>query len=115
MVKRKDSYEAQRNEKMRGGEGFATIESLLTPAELYDKGRLFAKITVDVGSSIGYHVHEGEMEAFFIISGAAEFSDNGEVTVLSPGDTALTKDGFGHSVKNAGDVPLEMIALILYK
>jgi len=115
MVKRKGGYGAQRNEKMRGGEGFVTIENLLTPAELYDKGRLFAKITVDAGSSIGYHVHEGEMEAFHIVSGSAEFSDNGETVILSVGDTALTSDGFGHSVKNAGDTPLEMIALILFK
>ena len=115
MVKRKGSYETLRNEKMRGGEGVATIENLLTPAELYEKGRLFAKITVDTDSSIGYHVHEGEMESFFIVKGTAEFSDNGETVILNAGDTALTESGSGHSVKNAGDTPLEMIALILYK
>jgi len=115
MIKRKASYPTQRNEKMRGGEGVAVVESLLTPAELYEKGRLFAKITLAPGSSIGYHVHEGEMESFHIISGEAQLDDNGEIVTLSPGDTSLTQSGQGHCVKSVGDEPLEMIALILFK
>ena len=115
MIKRKASYPTKRNEKMRGGEGVAIIESLLTPAELYEKGRLFAKITLQPGSSIGHHIHEGEMEAFFIISGEAELFDNGETVTLSSGDTALTQSGEEHSVKSIGNTPLEMIALILFK
>jgi len=115
MVKRKASYPITRNEKMRGGEGVAIIESLLTPAELYEKGRLYAKITLEPGSSIGHHVHEGEMESFHIISGEAEFYDNGETVKLTSGDTSLTQSGEEHSVKSVGDTPLEMIALILFK
>jgi mannose-6-phosphate isomerase-like protein (cupin superfamily) len=105
----------QRNEKMRGGEGVAIVESLLTPAELYEKGRLFAKITLQPGSSIGYHVHEGEMEAFYIVNGEAEFLDKEGAVKLSPGDSTLTQSGEGHSIKNVSDTPLEFIALILYK
>jgi len=115
MIKRKNSYPVQRNEKMRGGDGFAIIESLLTPAELYEKGRLFAKITLEPGSSIGCHVHEGEMESFYIINGEAEYLDNEETVLLSPGDTTLTQSSGKHSIKSIGDVPLELIALILFK
>jgi len=115
MIKRKASYPIKRNEKMRGGEGIVTLESLLEPAELYEKGRLFSKVTLDPGSSIGYHVHEGEMEAFYIISGEAEMSDNGETVTLQAGDTTLAMSGEGHSLKNKGKEPLELIALILFK
>jgi len=114
MIMRKSSYPVQRNEKMRGGDGVAVVESLLTPAQLYDKGRLFAKITLEPGSSIGYHVHEGEMETFFVISGKAEFFEKGETAILSPGDATLTQSGDGHSIKNIGETPLELIALILF-
>ena len=100
---------------MRGGEGVVTIEELLTPAELYEKGRLFAKLTLPPGASIGYHVHEGEMESFYIISGEAEYSDNGEIVSLEPGDTALTLSGESHSIKSTGNVPLELIAIIIYE
>jgi len=115
MIKRKDSYEAQINENMRGGSGPVKIEHLLTPEEMNNKGRLFAKITLEPGSSIGFHVHEGEIEAFHIVSGEAQYDDNGETVTLLPGDTTHTPNGAGHSVKCAGDTTLEMIALILFE
>jgi len=115
MVKRKGSYTVQKNENMRGGEGVVIIEHLLTPDELYEKGRLYAKIIIEPGCSAGYHVHEGEMESYYIVSGEAEVSDNGEIVTVYEGDSVLTPSGEGHSVKNIGASTLEMIALILYK
>lgn len=115
MVKRAGSYEVLHNEKMRGGDGVVDVDILLTPAEIYDKGRLFAKMTLVKGSSIGRHIHEGEMEAFYIMSGKAEFFDNGEVLTLLPGDTALTKSGEEHSIRSIGEAPLELIATIILK
>ena len=115
MVKRKASYPVDLKERMRDGEGVVSIEKLLTPEELYDKGRLFAKFTMAPGASIGPHVHEGEMETFFIISGKAGYLDGDETVVLLPGDTTLTQSGEAHSIKSIGDEPLEMIALILFK
>jgi len=115
MVKRKADYTVQENENMRGGDGTVVIEHLLTPDELYDKGRLYAKITLKPGCSIGDHIHEGEMESFYIVSGEAEISDNGKLVSVYAGDSVLTKSGEGHSVRNTGAVTLEMIALILFK
>ena len=114
MIKRKSSYPIQKNENMRGGDGVVVIEHLLTPDELYDKGRLYAKLILDTGCSIGYHVHEGEMESFYIICGEAEVSDNGEIFRVSAGDTVLTKNGDGHSIKNVGVETLEIIAQIIF-
>ena len=115
MIKRVDSYKAQINENMRGGDGSVKIEHLLTPEELNNKGRLFAKISLEPGSSIGFHVHEGEMESFFIIKGEAQYDDNGETVTLKPGDTTYTPAGAGHAVKSTGSETLEMLALILYE
>jgi len=109
------NYETNITENMRGGNGSVKIENLLTPDDLYNKGRLFARITLDPGASIGYHVHEGEMESYHIISGEAEYDDNGKETIiLRAGDTAYTPNGEGHSVKSIGDVPLVFIALIVF-
>jgi len=115
MVKRKGSYTIQKNENMRGGDGVVVIEHLLSQSELYEKGRLYAKIILEPGCSIGHHVHEGEMESYYVVCGEAEVSDNGEVTTIYPGDSVLTPSGEGHSVKNVGDTTLELIALILFK
>lgn len=111
----RNEYETKLNEKMRGGDGVVKIENFLTQEELYDKGRLFGKITLEKGCSIGSHVHENEMEAFHILKGTAEFDDNGEKRILKAGDTTLTKHGEGHSIKNIGDETVELIALIIFK
>jgi len=115
MIKRKSSYAVETIENMRGGDGAVTIEKLLTPDEMYQKGRLYAKITLLPGSSIGYHLHEGEMESFYVISGDAEYQDCDETVTLRQGDTALTLSGEGHSIKCIGDNPLEIIAQILFQ
>jgi len=115
MVKRSNDYEVQVIENMRGGDGSVKIEHLLTPDEMNNKGRLFAKITIEPGSSAGHHVHEGEMESYYIVSGEAEYDDNGKTVKLYPGDTTLTPPGEGHAVKNIGSTPLEIIALILFE
>ena len=115
MVKRNGSYEVAKNENMRGGEGVVIIEHLLTPDELYEKGRLYAKIVLEPGCSIGMHVHEGEMESYYIVRGEAEVCDNGDLVSVYPGDCVLTRSGEEHSIKCAGSETLELIALILYK
>ena len=115
MIKRNNSYETVINKEMRGGKGEVKIEHLLTKEELYNKGRMYARITLVPGSSIGYHIHEGEMETFHIISGSAKISDNGTEIIAETGDTILTQSLNGHSVECAGDEPLVMIALIIFE
>jgi len=115
MVKRKESYTAERVDNMRGGDGSVIVERLLTPEELYEKGRLYAILTLEPGASIGYHIHEGEMESFYLVSGKAEYIDGDETVTLTPGDTTLTLSGDGHSVRSIGDTALVLVAQILYK
>jgi len=115
MIRRKDEYTVQHNENMRGGEGTVVIRHLLTPEELYEKGRVYAVIILEPGCSVGSHVHEGEMESYYIITGNAEVSDNGELVTVSTGDSVLTRSGEEHSIKNIGTDTLELMALIIYK
>jgi len=115
MVKKKGSYAPERVDNMRSGDGFVTVERLLTPEELYDKGRLYAILTLEPGSSIGFHLHEGEMESFYVVGGKAEYLDGDETVTLTPGDTTLTLSGDGHSVRSIGDTALVLVAQILYK
>ena len=114
MIRRKDSTCVVVNEKMRGGDGRVVIEHLLDKDELHGKGRLYARLTLKQGCSIGYHVHEGEMETFYVIKGTASYNDNGTQVELQCGDVAYTPDGCGHSVSNNHAEDLELIALIVF-
>jgi mannose-6-phosphate isomerase-like protein (cupin superfamily) len=101
------------NENMRGGNGSIIITHLADSEDMYDKSRLFAKLTIKPECSIGYHIHEKETEIFNIISGTALYDDNGTEIELFPGDVTITPAGHGHSIANNGNTDLIVIALIM--
>jgi len=116
MIRKNDERLVEVAEHRFDGEGYVTVKSILNnPEELYGKGRVFAHTTLQPGHSIGFHVHNGESETYYIYSGKAEFNDNGTLQTISAGDVTHTPPGHGHGIKNIGDTPLEIIALILYQ
>jgi quercetin dioxygenase-like cupin family protein len=114
MITRQNELKTTVNEQMRGGTGSVVIEHLLDAEGLYGKGRLYARVTLKQGCSIGYHIHEGEAETFYIIKGTADYDDNGTPSVLYAGDVAYTPAGSGHAITNNGEEDVVMIALIVY-
>lgn len=98
---------------MRGGNGDILISHVLNPAEhLNAPVRLFAKLTIEKGNSIGSHEHINEEEVFYILKGTAKFNDNGCEKILRAGDVAVTANA-SHSIENIGDDTLEVFAVIL--
>lgn len=75
--------------------------------------RLFSLVQVKPGEEVEYHMHIGESETYFILSGKGIYNDNGENVEVHPGMVTLTPSGQGHSIKNTGDEMLVFIALIL--
>lgn len=109
---RRDNMELQKRENMRGGDG--VIEILhLDKKENMTNCRLFSHITVPVGGSIGSHQHDNETEYFYLLEGEALANDNGEEVTLKKGDLLKTGNGASHSIRNTGNIPLSMIAVII--
>jgi len=117
MIKQPETLSVKHNINMRGGDGTVVLRELLNPdaGEFYGKGRLFSHITINPGCSVGFHKHEGELEAYYVLSGQGIFNDNGAESAVGPGAVLLTLDGESHGLACAGDAPLEVIALILFK
>ena len=113
MLKRAAEMEREVRERMRGGTGSVEILHVLRPAELKGKTRLFARLTLQPGSSIGWHVHEGEEEIFYILSGEATVTDGDAVSAAGPGDAIVTGGGSGHAIEFTGSRPLQLMAAIL--
>ena len=96
------------------GKGEIKIERILDEEEFGDKCALYAKVTIPAGSVLGYHEHHGEGESYFILSGSAEYNDNGTPRTVKPGDSTWTPSGTGHGVDNsAGTEDLVFMALIV--
>ena len=113
MITRKRELPETVTTQMRGGDGEVRMKELLQPGQFCGHGRLFNHMVLAPGCSIGYHEHQGESETFYILAGEARYNDNGTEVTLSPGDCAHTASGQGHSIANAGETPLEFIALIV--
>jgi len=115
MIKSADTIITDYREHMRGGEGTVEVTELATAEELNSKGRLFGKIVLKPGCSIGFHIHEHDSELFYILSGTAVYSDNGEEKTVSAGDVTVCPTGTGHSIRNETAENVELMAVIVYE
>lgn len=77
------------------------------------KVRLYSLIQVKPGEDVDFHMHMGESETFFFLSGKGIYNDNGSKVDIVPGMVTFTPSGQGHSVKNTGDEMLIFIAMIV--
>ncbi len=115
MIRRADECRVENKEHMRGGDGTVVITNCITDGkELNGKGRLFSRITLNPGCSIGFHVHEGESELFYIMKGTAEYNDQGKIVEVSAGDVTICPDGAGHGIANRTDEVVEVMAVIVF-
>jgi mannose-6-phosphate isomerase-like protein (cupin superfamily) len=112
MVIRRDEMKTEQKEKMRDGEGVVLIRHLVA-TENEKHTRMLGEMTLESGCSIGYHQHNNETEYFFIISGSGTVNDNGTEVQINAGDSIVTGNGASHSIKNTGNVPLILHAVII--
>lgn len=115
MIKRSAELKIDFKEHMRDGKGTVKLTHFInSPEELYEKGRLFAKITLEPNCGIGLHNHETESELFYILSGTADYNDNGTEVQVSAGDVTICKAGECHAIANHTNETVELIAVIIY-
>lgn len=101
-------------ENVRGGNGSVCFEHILEVDEMNGKNALYAKVTLKEGCSVGYHIHQGNGEDYYVISGQATINDNNErEVVLNPGEHLFCPDGRGHSITNNQKEDLVFMALIV--
>ncbi|MCR5844499.1 MAG: cupin domain-containing protein [Oscillospiraceae bacterium] len=102
--------------KVFNGAGEAVMRKILNGAdEMYGKGRVFNHALLHPGCEIGWHVHQGDGETYYILRGHGIFNDNGTTVEVGPGDVTFTNSGEGHALLNDGEEDLEFIALILFR
>ncbi len=114
MIRKVQDVTVAHIEKNRGGTGITEAHVLLKEDEFCDKGRMFNRVVLTPGSSVGYHKHEGDFEVYYILSGTGTYNDNGTESTVSAGDVTICKEGECHSLENTGTENLEFMALILF-
>ena len=100
-------------EHLGGGRGTAYVHPIVSKDELLGHGRLYAKVILPPGSSVGWHQHLRDTAPYYILTGEADFIDNDRsVTKVGPGDVCVIEVGQYHSIENNSDKDVEFMALI---
>lgn len=112
MVKKESEMVKSVREKMRGGEKEVQIEDIM------DKGtvahaRMFSKLTLKEGASIGEHQHSGETEYYWILQGKGTVTEKDGDKTVQKGDVVITGNGESHAIRNDGTDDLVFLALII--
>jgi mannose-6-phosphate isomerase-like protein (cupin superfamily) len=98
-----------------GGEGDIEMQYILTIDEMLGHGRMLGRVVLPPHSSIGWHVHEGTIEPYFILEGEGIFVDTDHKRIpVKPGDVCVIEDGQGHGLENPTDKDLVVIGCVLY-
>ncbi len=113
MIRRSEDIKERRVQNAQGGDNGVVFYDWLLPDEARGHGRVFSKLVIPPGASIGYHEHSGEFEAYYVLSGEAAVNDNGEEVILKAGDMNLCKSGCGHGTRNNGTEDLVLMVLIM--
>jgi len=100
-------------ENAHGGIGRIEIHKKITKEDGVEGLSLFAKVVVGPHSTIGYHKHTDDAEAYYVLKGEGIFLDHNEERVpVKAGDLCLIKKGQSHGLENLSDHKLEMIAVV---
>lgn len=100
-------------EENHSGDVKLYLSNLADFEEKNQKLRTFALAKLKPGEEVEFHIHEGESESYYIISGSGIYNDNGMELAIEPGTVTFTPSGSGHGIKNNGKDMLEFIALII--
>ncbi|MDR2724542.1 MAG: cupin domain-containing protein [Candidatus Adiutrix sp.] len=110
----KDKVENVR-QKAQGGEGEVRGRHPFSADKRPERTafKMIGEMTLPVGSSVGFHVHQEDEEIYIINQGQGRYTRNdGQTAEVGPGDVTMTRKGEGHGLANIGQEPLVFTAVI---
>lgn len=96
-----------------GGQGTIAKRIVFTPTQMGGRSRLFARVTLPPGATIGEHPHDRDAEVYYVLEGTPLATDDERTLRLSPGDALFTADGHRHSIANDTETDIVFLAVIL--
>lgn len=112
MIARFEDAEKIVIENMRGGQGKVTLlKSRLLPIHT----KMYAKIIVPAGASIGYHMHTEDEEIIYCLEGSGKIKTEHQIIEFQKGDIQYTPSMSSHSVINDTSSDLVVLAIVVEK
>lgn len=115
MLKKSNEIQTMEEICPEGGRGRLELTDLFSCFGKNTKISTFAYAKLDAGSDVGYHVHQGECECYYILCGSGIYNDNGKELPITCGDITFTYSGEGHGISNTSTEEMRFIALTLHE
>ena len=112
MIKFHDELKQKYEYNEQGKKAF-TLFDLKDFEGIHPKIKLFTYVEIEGGEEVSFHIHKGDSESYYILSGEGLYDDNGSTRAVSAGTVTFTPSGQGHALKNIGKEKLRFVALIL--
>ena len=109
MIIRNNDLPREDIEGYAGGQGVLEFTTLVPTELLKDEAKLFKVIRFQPGAGLGEHAHVD------ILGGHGIAVDDGKEVAVTTGDVVYTADGASHSIRDAGDGDLVMLACVIYE
>ncbi|MCI2048723.1 MAG: cupin domain-containing protein [Lachnospiraceae bacterium] len=113
MLKKNEDFTVEQ-EHAENGLGNFTMRYPITGKELPPHMRLMCEVIIEPGQECRTHVHEGDTEIYYMLSGRAEYTGAEGTNTLKPGDVTVCYDGESHAIRCVGDETLRFLAFIPY-
>lgn len=118
QVYKSDGLKVWNRENLGGGEGtvFGRFSHTRHDAQEDWVLKEMGWMTLEPGSSIGLHRHDGNEDAYIVVKGEGIFTDSeGKETQVGAGDVTIARAGDSHALKNTGSEPLVFFGVIAAK
>ncbi len=93
------------------GSGALQIARVFLGKELEAPWHFIEYLEVPPGVTIGEHQHGNDEEIYFIMSGQAKMTVNGQEHDVKPGDFILNRAGWTHGLRNEGDETVKLLVI----
>ena len=115
MIFKAGNIVRERRESFAGGSGGGYCSHSLPPTVQIPGTRFLqvSRIELDPRAAVGDHLHAGNEEIYWILSGSGVFRDDGVEVPAHPGDMLLTLKGHRHALRNTGTEPLVFLAVVV--
>lgn len=111
MIRKKAEVPGFSFEKCHDGVGALLCRSMLQKGESDQSILFFHHDYIPAGVSIGQHLHEGNEEIYYLISGSCTLVYDGEEMPMEPGDFSIVRDGHTHGLINTGLTEAQLIVV----
>ena len=84
LIRRKENRKKVVKEEVQKGPGhLISLVGVEQDSEMWNRGRMLNENVLEKDCGVGYHVHQGDGEIYVILSGEAEYNDNGTITTVT--------------------------------